>query len=60
MRRALGRWGLFQRCFLSSSLETKRKRKETNHMNNTREIARSPGNVYPGLAYNKFMLDSFE
>lgn len=28
-------------------------------MNNTREIARSPGNVYPGLAYNKFMLDLF-
>lgn len=60
MRGALGRWGIFQRCFSSSSLETKRKRKETNHMNNTREIARLPGNICPGLGYKKFMLDSLE
>lgn len=60
MRGALGRQGIFQRCFSSSSLETKRKRKETNHTNNTREIARLPGNICPGLGYNKFMLDSFE
>lgn len=36
------------------------RRIETNHMNNAREIARSPGNAFPGLGYNKFMLDSFE
>lgn len=60
MRGALGGCGIFHRCFSSSSLETQRKRKETSHMNNTREIARSPGNVYPGLGYNAFMLDSFE
>lgn len=60
VKEVLGWHGIVQRCFSSSSLEIKRKRKKTNHMNNTREIARLPGNVSPGLGYNTFMLDLFE
>lgn len=60
MREVLGRHGIFPGCFSSSSLETKRKKKETNHVNNTWEIARLPGKVSPGLGCNTFILDLFE
>lgn len=33
---------------------------ETNHMNNTWEIARLPGKVSPGLGCNTFIPDLFE
>ena len=60
MREALGRHGIFQGCFSSSSSETKGKKEEMKHMSNTSETARLPGNVSPGPGYNTFILDLFD